>query len=83
MYGFKDSEHLFLERPTLIRDTPRLVFLSALYKYMTPVFPNPSAHQIVTDQWSPNDNDISTGNTGGFATTTNLFYGDDECNLGD
>ena len=51
VYGFKDSEHTFLERPTLIRDTPRLVFLSALYKYMTPVFPNPSAHQIVTEQW--------------------------------
>ena len=50
---------------------------------MTPVFPNPSAHQVVTDQWQPNSNDIHTGNIGGFATTTNLFYGDDECNKGD
>ena len=48
VYGYKDSHKIFLERPSLIKDTTRFVFLSAFYKYMTPIYPKPSAHQVVT-----------------------------------
>ena len=83
VYGHKDSHKIFLERPSLVKDTTRFVFLSAFYKYMTPIYPKPSAHQVVTGQWYPNSNDVATGNFEGFGTTINLLYGETECNMGD
>ena len=43
-YGYKDSHEIFLERPSLVKETTRFIFLSAFYKYMTPIYPQPSAH---------------------------------------
>ena len=74
VYGYYESYNVLLEKPDLVKDVPRFAYLSALYEYMTPVFPYPSMHQIVVGQWEPNELDLSTGNDRSFGTTINLRY---------
>ena len=49
---------------------------------MTPVFPEPSVHQVVVDTWEPNEIDLSAGVVGGFGTTINILLEEDGCGFG-
>ena len=46
---------------------------------MTPISPNPSVHDVVTNRWQPNQLDIDAGIQQNFATTVNILYGIEEC----
>ena len=62
---------------------------SALWYYMTPQFPKPSAHDVITGIFEPNDDVDKKNNVGhDFGTTIDIMAQDktdqttDECNIG-
>ena len=63
----------YLNAPELVSNDAELGYLSAFYQYMTPVYPNPSVHAVVTRLWEMNSWDIDTGLTYGFGTTINIL----------
>jgi hypothetical protein len=57
-YGSKDT---LLAQPDLLSRNPVLSFASAIWFWMTPQFPKPSCHDIMTGRWQPTDHDIQQG----------------------
>ena len=78
-FGNKDT---LLLHPEKISSDPVLAFASAIWFWMTPQYPKPSCHEIMTGQWQPNDNDIANGRLQGFGATVNIINGGIECGLG-
>ena len=58
-----------------------LGFLSALWIYMTPRSPMPSMHEIATGFYKPNEHDELSKIFPAFGATTNVFNGNQECNV--
>jgi basic endochitinase B len=79
-YGSKDS---LLEHPELLSKDPLLSFASALWFWMTPQFPKPSCHDIMTGKWIPTPDDIQKGRLPGFGATVNVINGGVECGNGE
>ena len=52
-HGYDDwrAKNNFLDSPHLIAELGSLAFLSAFYRYMTPIFPQPSVHEVVVGHW--------------------------------
>ena len=50
-----------------------LVFTSALWYYMTPKYPMPSAHAVMTGIFKPNEVDKRTGADNNFGSTIAIF----------
>jgi hypothetical protein len=78
-FGNKDS---LLQNPDLLSTDPVLSVASALWFWMTPQFPKPSCHDIMVENWKPNDNDIQKGRQPGFGATVNVINGGIECGNG-
>jgi hypothetical protein len=78
-YGSKDS---LLEHPEFLSKDPLLSFASALWFWMTPQFPKPSCHDIMTGKWIPTPDDIQKGRLPGFGATVNVINGGVECGIG-
>ena len=78
-YGTKDSLLLYPER---LAQDPVLSFASAIWFWMTPQFPKPSCHDIMTGNWSPTPKDIQKGRLPGFGATVNVINGGVECGNG-
>jgi hypothetical protein len=78
-YGSKDS---LLEHPEYLSEDPLLSFASALWFWMTPQFPKPSCHDIMTGKWIPTPDDIQKGRLPGFGATVNVINGGVECGSG-
>ena len=55
-----------------------MLFASALWLYMTPPFPKPSAHDVMTGFFKPNRKDISYGAGNYFGTTIHIMAQDSE-----
>ena len=68
------------ENPSRVKEDGVLAFTSALWQYMTPTDPAPSAHDVVTGRWEPNASDLQNGIGRSFGLTTQILYGEDECN---
>jgi len=71
-----------LEHPELLSKDPLLSFASALWFWMTPQFPKPSCHDIMTGKWIPTPDDIQKGRMQGFGATVNVINGGVECGNG-
>lgn len=78
-FGTKDT---LLKNPELLSKDPVLSFASAIWFWMTPQFPKPSCHDIMTGQWKPSENDIQNGRLPGFGATVNVINGGVECGSG-
>jgi hypothetical protein len=78
-FGTKDSLLLHPER--LAQDAV-LSFASAIWFWMTPQFPKPSCHDIITGKWKPTENDLQKGRLPGFGATVNVINGGVECGNG-
>lgn len=78
-YGNKDT---LLQHPELLSKDPIESFASALWFWMTPQFPKPSCHDIMTGKWMPTENDIQKGRVPGFGATVNIINGGVECGSG-
>ena len=77
-FGTKDS---LLEHPEWLSQNAVLSFASAIWFWMTPQFPKPSCHDIITGNWKPTANDLQKGRVPGFGATVNVINGGVECGL--
>jgi hypothetical protein len=78
-FGVKDS---LLQHPEWLSENAELSFASAIWFWMTPQFPKPSCHEIMTGAWKPNANDLLKGRVPGFGATVNVINGGVECGKG-
>ena len=78
-FGSKDT---LLQHPELLSKDPLLSFASALWFWMTPQFPKPSCHDIISGKWAPTPDDIEKGRLPGFGATVNVINGGVECGSG-
>lgn len=56
-----------------------LLWGSAIWFWMTPQAPKPSAHAVMTNQWRPTAADIKNNRQPGFGTVINIVNGGLEC----
>jgi len=78
-YGSKDT---LLIHPERLAQDPVLSFASAIWFWMTPQFPKPSCHDIMSGAWKPTANDLQKGRIPGFGATVNVINGGVECGNG-
>ncbi|MDQ6763817.1 MAG: chitinase, partial [Bacteroidota bacterium] len=78
-YGSKDT---LLQHPDYLSKNPLLSFASAIWFWMTPQFPKPSCHDIITGKWTPTSIDSAKGRLPGFGATVNVINGGVECGAG-
>lgn len=78
-FGTKDS---LLQHPERIAQNQVLSFASAIWFWMTPQFPKPSCHDIMTGNWKPTLSDLQKGRVPGFGATVNVINGGVECGIG-
>ena len=71
------GENVLLSKPQLLRIEDDLIFTSALWHYMTPLYPMPSAHQIMNGDFFPNNMDQVHGSENDFGTTIAVMAQDD------
>lgn len=85
LHGNKDygmfSEFMFGDKSVLLEDPDRVVnepwlaFASSIWRWMTPVSPTPSNHELVTGQWVPNAVELSAGLNQGLGVTIVASFG--------
>lgn len=73
-----DGENILLQNPELVVTDPELFFTSALWQYMTPQYPKPSAHDVMTGFFNPNGIDVSAGADNNFGSTIAILVQDEE-----
>ncbi|KAJ9190180.1 hypothetical protein P3X46_001408 [Hevea brasiliensis] len=71
-----------LNNPDLVATDRVISFKAAIWFWMTPQFPKPSCHDVITGQWSPTGHDISAGRAPGYGVITNIINGGLECGRG-
>ncbi|KAI9107828.1 hypothetical protein K1719_021164 [Acacia pycnantha] len=71
-----------LDNPELVATDPVLSFETALWFWMTPQWPKPSCHDVMTGSWTPSDADLAAGRLPGYGTVTNIINGGLECGIG-
>ena len=75
LYNGKD---FLLEEPARILEDPLMMYTSALWLYMTPHFPKPSAHDVITGKFRPNRTDLTYGAGNDFGTTIHIMAQDSQ-----
>ncbi|RMG93410.1 MAG: hypothetical protein D6705_18740 [Deltaproteobacteria bacterium] len=68
-----------LADPDLVATDSTLAIESALWFWMTPQPPKPSAHDVMAGNWTPSPEDEAAGRLPGFGMTTNIVNGGLEC----
>jgi len=68
-----------LHDPDLVKTDGVISFLTALWFWMTPQPPKPSAHDVISGKWTPSANDANLGRFPGFGMTINIINGGIEC----
>jgi basic endochitinase B len=71
-----------LTDPDLVTSDGTVAFKTAVWFWMTPQPPKPSAHAVMTGGWTPTAQDTSLGRAPGFGMTVNIINGGLECNIG-
>jgi len=74
-----DSRLVLLEDPDKVLESGYNMFFAAFWFYMTPHWPAPSIHDIVTGYYEPNERETNLNITAGFGATTNIINGEQEC----
>ncbi len=68
-----------LAKPELVTSDAKTTFLTALWFWMTPQAPKPSAHAVMAGTWTPSSDDLAKGRKPGFGMTVNIINGGLEC----
>ncbi|KAK4711660.1 hypothetical protein R3W88_006173 [Solanum pinnatisectum] len=71
-----------LRNPDAVANDPVVSFKTALWFWMTPQRPKPSAHYVITGKWRPTGADLSAGRVPGYGLITNIINGGIECGKG-
>lgn len=71
-----------LNNPDLVANDAVVSFKTALWFWMTPQQPKPSAHDVITGRWTPSAADSAAQRVPGFGVITNIINGGIECNKG-
>jgi len=77
-YLYNDASVL-INDPSRVASDPVVAYQAALWFWMTPQFPKPSCHDVMTGKWLPSASDIDAGRVAGFGMTTNIINGGLEC----
>ena len=70
-----------LADPGLVASDGVISFRTALWFWMTPQAPKPSAHEVMTAAWEPTADDVAKGRLPGFGMTINIINGGLECGM--
>jgi len=79
------SEHIFgdknilLSNPELVSSDAAIAFMTAIWFWMTPQFPKPSAHDVIVGNWTPTADDSEGNRIAGLGMTINIINGGVEC----
>jgi len=68
-----------LAQPELVTSNSVIAFKTALWFWMTPQAPKPSAHDVMAGKWTPSAQDTALGRKPGFGMTINIINGGLEC----
>lgn len=79
LYGDKN---VLLSNPDLVTSDGALAFQTAIWFWMTPQYPKPSCHAVMSGDWTPSADQLSKGLRPGFGATVNIINGGIECNGG-
>jgi len=66
----------------VVHEDAYTVFAAALWFYMTPQYPKPSMHDVLTGFMVPTEADKKVGIGANFGTTVNIINGGVECRQG-
>lgn len=82
------SEYLYGDKSVLLNEPEKLVndaalaFQTAIWFWMTPQYPKPSAHDVMAKIWQPNSLDKTKKRIPGLGMTVNVINGGLECGQG-
>ncbi len=79
LYGDKQ---ILLDNPEKVIEDGALAFQTAIWFWMTPQYPKPSAHDSMVGNWQPTAQQRDAGLIPGFGSTVNIINGGIECNSG-
>ena len=79
LYGNKDT---LLKTPEKVTQDGALAFQTAMWFWMTPQNPKPSAHDVMVGNWTPSCFDEDRNREAGFGMTVNIINGGLECGGG-
>jgi hypothetical protein len=87
-YGYASDcifgdKKILLNNPDLITRDAVTAFETAVYFWMTPQLPKPSAHDVMAGNWKVSAADRAKGRVAGFGMTINIVNGEVECNKGE
>ncbi|XP_011622606.1 basic endochitinase [Amborella trichopoda] len=71
-----------INNPDIVATNAVISFKTAFWFWMTPQSPKPSAHDVITDRWTPSAADRSAGRLPGYGVITNIINGGLECGSG-
>ncbi|CAN6480863.1 unnamed protein product [Victoria cruziana] len=74
--------HNLLSDPDSVAADPIISFETALWFWMTPQPPKPSAHDVIIGRWTPSPIDVTAGRLPGYGVITNIINGGLECGHG-
>ena len=70
--GF-DRRSELINNPYRVADDSYVAFASAMYRFMVPKLPAPSAHNVMTGFYVPNATDVKSGLPAGFGSTIQIL----------
>lgn len=77
------NKTVLLNNPELVETDAVTAFKVAIYFWMTPQTYKPSAHDVMTGKWKPNNDDKAKNRKPGFGMTINIINGAVECGQGE
>ncbi|MBQ4822716.1 glycoside hydrolase family 19 protein [Aquimarina sp. MMG016] len=76
------DKNVMLNNPEQVLQDAALAFQTAIWFWMTPQHPKPSAHDVMVGNWIPSAYDQSKNRKPGFGMTVNIINGGLECGSG-
>ncbi|CAL2084528.1 Glycoside hydrolase, family GH19 precursor containing a T9SS type A C-terminal secretion signal. Putative chitinase [Tenacibaculum sp. 190524A02b] len=76
------DKQVLLDNPEKVIEDAALAFQTAIWFWMTPQYPKPSAHDVMVRNWQPTELDVSKNRVVGLGMTVNIINGGVECGQG-
>ncbi|WP_299213413.1 glycoside hydrolase family 19 protein [uncultured Aquimarina sp.] len=76
------DKNVMLNNPERVLQDAALAFQTAIWFWMTPQYPKPSAHDVMVSNWVPSVYDQERNRKPGFGMTVNIINGGLECGSG-
>ncbi len=76
------DKQILLDNPERVIEDAALAFQTAIWFWMTPQHPKPSAHDVMVRNWLPRERDLAKNRFLGLGMTVNIINGGVECGTG-